>query len=248
MTTIEADAAKALLPDLTPEAELALLARVLFREGYDDHDVGHITYRQPDDTLLTVPVELGWNEVTASDIIRIDGDGNKLEGKWSAPPAILLHLEFHRVRPGVNVTVHQHPRFTTIWSAAGRMPPVYDQRAATLPDKDIVFYDDYRGVVEELEAARHAIGAMGNARCAILRNHGSFVVGDSIAQAYSNSMALEWRARQAWMAEAIGAANTVPEIGRSSIERTMARFNWTTPYSWEWAARRELGPVPPVLS
>ena len=248
MSTIEERVRRPLLPDLSPHAELALLARVLFREGYDDHDVGHITYRQADDTLLTVPVELGWNEVTASDIVRIDLDGRKVEGEWNAPPAIVLHLEFHRARPGVEVTVHQHPRFTTIWSAAGRMPGVYDQRAATLPDSDIVFYDDYRGVVEEVAAARHAVEAMGEARCAILRNHGCFVVGETIAQAYSNAMALEWRSRQAWMAEAIGATNEVPEIGRRSIEGVMERYAWTTPWSWEWAARRELGPPPDVLS
>ena len=40
------------LPPLTPQAEVALLARMLHREGYDDHLAGHITYRQPDGTLL----------------------------------------------------------------------------------------------------------------------------------------------------------------------------------------------------
>jgi len=107
--------------DLTPQEEVALLGRILYREGYNDHASGHITYRQPDDTFLALPMEFGWNEACASDVIRIDIDGNLLEGKWSVPPAIGVHLEYHRAKPGRMVTVHQHPEYATIWSAAGRI-------------------------------------------------------------------------------------------------------------------------------
>ena len=44
-----------LLPALTPKQELALLCRVLFREGYDDHIAGHITFRLDDGTMLSTP-------------------------------------------------------------------------------------------------------------------------------------------------------------------------------------------------
>ena len=63
------------IPKLSARAELALLARILWREGYDDHQVGHMTFREPDGTYLALPLELGWNEVRASDVLRIDGDG-----------------------------------------------------------------------------------------------------------------------------------------------------------------------------
>src|ERR1700736_1776211 len=99
------------LPELTPAAEVALLARMLHREGYDDHLAGHITYRQPDGTLLVNPFGLTWDEITASDIMRIDLDGNVLDGPWTVTPAIPLHLELHRARPDIAVAVHNHPRF-----------------------------------------------------------------------------------------------------------------------------------------
>jgi ribulose-5-phosphate 4-epimerase/fuculose-1-phosphate aldolase len=44
------------LPDISPKAEVALLARTLWREGYDDHLAGHITSKQPDGTLLCNPL------------------------------------------------------------------------------------------------------------------------------------------------------------------------------------------------
>src|ERR1700722_10773491 len=137
---------------LTPQAELALLARTLYTIGYDDGtNNGHLTYRQPGDTFLTLPDGLGWNEVRASDVIRIDIDGNTVEGENDARPPIILHLEFHRARPGSNVTVHHHPRFATVWSAAGRIPPAYDQVSAWVPEEEMVLYDDYEGGVRLTE-------------------------------------------------------------------------------------------------
>jgi L-fuculose-phosphate aldolase len=236
-----------LIPELTPQAEIALLGRALYREGFDDHSAGHITYRQPDDTLLALPLELGWNEVKASDIIRMDLDGKKLEGRWSAPLAIGVHLEYHRVHPDCTVTVHQHPKFATIWSTAGRLPGVYDQRSAHLPDADYALYDDYDGLFEDEASCRRAVQAMGDARCVLLRNHGVMVVGDSIAQAYATSVTLEWRCRQAWYAAAIEGAGEVPGYGRAAIESVVASRGGVIPCFWEWAVRRELGPAGSVL-
>jgi ribulose-5-phosphate 4-epimerase/fuculose-1-phosphate aldolase len=62
------------LPELTPAQELALLARCLFSEGYDDHLAGYITHRQPDGTFLVNPFGLTWDELRASDVMRMDAD------------------------------------------------------------------------------------------------------------------------------------------------------------------------------
>ncbi len=55
MTTVDTRLSPHRLPELSAHAELALLARILWREGYDDHQVGHMTYRQPDGTYLALP-------------------------------------------------------------------------------------------------------------------------------------------------------------------------------------------------
>ena len=52
-----------LLPELTPEEEIVLLARTLWREGYNDHLAGHITYNLGDGTLLCNPWLLTWDEI-----------------------------------------------------------------------------------------------------------------------------------------------------------------------------------------
>lgn len=232
------------LPPLTPHAEVALLCRTLFAEGYDDHLAGHITSRQPDGTLLVNPWGLTWDEVRASDILRIDPEGNLVEGRWTVTPAIPLHLELHRARPDVAVAVHNHPRWGTIWADARRVPAVYDQTSAMVPG-DPALYAEFEGSVNLTENARACVEALGDARMALLANHGVFVVGADIAQAHHRAVVLEWRCRQAWHVEAIGGGVPMdPEVNR----RFAAPFDHVSfPGLWEAMCRRELRRDPGIL-
>ena len=232
------------LPELSGQAEVALLCRTLFREGYDDHLAGHITSRQPDGTLLVNPWGLTWDEVRASDILRIDVEGNLLEGRWTVTPAIALHVELHRARPDVAVAVHNHPRWGTIWADLRRVPPVYDQTSAMVPE-DPALYSEFGGSVDNTENARACVEALGDARMALLANHGVFVVGKDIAQAHHRAVILEWRCRQAWHVEAIGGGVPLdPEVNR----RFAAPFDYVSfPGLWEAMCRRELRHDPAIL-
>jgi L-fuculose-phosphate aldolase len=68
-----------LTPPLSPRAELALLCRLLFAEGYDDHIAGHVTLKQADGTILCNPWELAWDELKASDVITLDESGKVID-------------------------------------------------------------------------------------------------------------------------------------------------------------------------
>ena len=78
-------------------------------------------------TLLTNPWYLLWDEFGPDDVVRIDIDGNVLEGRWPAAPGVHLHLAMHRVRDDVGVSIHNHPRWVTVWADARRIPGVLDQ-------------------------------------------------------------------------------------------------------------------------
>lgn len=232
------------LPELTPEAEVALLARTLHREGYDDHLAGHITYRQPDGTLLVNPFALPWDELRPSDIMRIDLDGNVLAGPWTVTPAITLHLELHRARPETVVALHNHPRWGTIFADLRRVPGVYDQTAAMMPG-DPALYDEYDGSVDSVANARKCVEALGDARCALLANHGVLVVGKDIQQAHHRAVVLEWRCRQAWHVESVGGGAA---MRHDVVKRFAAPFDQVSfPGLWEAMVRRELRADPGLL-
>ena len=169
-------------PELTPAQELALLARILSREGYNDHLAGHITYRQPDGTFLVNPYGLVWGELQASDIMSMDEEGNLLGGKWTITPAIAVHLELHRTRQ-VTIALHNHPEYGTLWADIGRAPEVYDQTGAFTNAK-VAVYSEYEGAVDQVSNARAVVDAMGDAEIALLAHHGVLIVGESVRQLY----------------------------------------------------------------
>ena len=165
-----------LAPDLTDREQIVLLARALWHEGYDDHLAGHITVNQGDGTLLCNPWLLTWAEFGPEDVIRIDLDGNVLEGDWPAPLGIPLHLELHKARPGIGWALHHHSRWGTVWSDMKRVPPIHDQTGAG-GGGQLVLVDEYDGGVSNVDAAAKAVALMGDAELALLAHHGVFVLG-----------------------------------------------------------------------
>lgn len=222
-----------LLPPLEPRDEVVLLARALWREGYDDHLAGHITYRQDDGTFLTNPWFLLWDEFGPEDVIRIDIDGNVVEGSWPSAPGAALHLALHRARPDVHIAVHNHPQWATAYANLRRIPDCYDQSSA-LGGGRIVVVDEYRGGVQDTDNATAAVAAMGDADIALLAGHGVFVLGDSVRQVHQRAVALEMRARHAWLVEQGGGSTPVPDDVQAMLGR--AEFHGF----WEAMARREL--------
>ncbi|GJM36953.1 MAG: hypothetical protein DHS20C19_03200 [Acidimicrobiales bacterium] len=237
---VTGDRADRALPPLSPRVEVALLARALFRQGYNDFNTGHMTYRQRDDTFLVLDSGVGWNEQRPSDVVSVDADGNRLEGAGEVTPAIILHLEYHKLHEDCIWTVHQHPEYATIWAAAGRIPSVYSQRGASLLE-DIGLYEEYEGGVDEWPAANAAARAIGEKKAVLLRNHGVFVAGSDVAQVFSRCVALENRCRVAWRVEALGGGMEMPEPAqRSLLAVNRDRFGFRSPGLWEWAVRQEL--------
>ena len=115
--------AEKLVPDLTPREELVVLARALWREGYNDHLAGHITVNLGDGTLLCNPWLLTWAELRPSQVLRIDLDGRVVEGDWPVPLGIPLHLELHKAASGRGMGRAQPPALRHRVGRPGRGAP-----------------------------------------------------------------------------------------------------------------------------
>lgn len=227
---------------ITPKVLLALLARMLFREGYDEHLAGHISFVQPDDTLLVTPFGRAWDEVRGSDIVTIDRAGQVIGGPQEAvTPAITLHLALHLERPGTRVVVHHHPQWATIWAAKGEVPPAYDQLSSLIHEDRIAVVSEFSGPVDGWDAATKNVTAMGQSDCALLGNHGVLVVGNSIEEAHFRAVCLEWRAKQAWRVAAIGGGSPMPVAQRQLLANKFDRnLGGTIPHLFPAMIRREI--------
>lgn len=235
--------AEALLPELTPQQELTILARTLWREGYDDHLAGHITMRRPDGNLWCSPWLLTWEEFRPADVIVIDLEGDLVEGDWPVPLGIPIHLALHHHRHEVGVAVHAHPRYGTVWADSGRLPGLFDQSSA-LGGGSLVFVDEYDGAGDDLGIAERTVRAMGSADMAILANHGVLVTGTNIRAAHQRAVALEQRCRNAWHVEALWGGKELA----TDLQETMLRAHGASLTGfWEAAARQVLRDEPSLL-
>jgi ribulose-5-phosphate 4-epimerase/fuculose-1-phosphate aldolase len=238
--------AEKLMPDLTPREELVVLARALWRDGYNDHLAGHITYNLGDGTLLCNPWLLLWKEIRPRDVIRIDLDGNVVEGDWPVPLGIPLHLALHRARPGVQVAMHNHPMYGTVWSDMREVPPVMDQSSSLGGGGDLVLVEEYDGAVNDPNAAAKAVAAMGDGELALLAGHGVFVLGSTFRAVYQRAVALEQRCEHAWRVRAAGGPMKSPVPDWFLARSRQSDGNGFIGF-WEAAVRDELRRDPALL-
>lgn len=235
--------ARPLLPELSPKAQVALMCHMLHREGWDDHIAGHISYRQPDSTILTNPWELAWDEVTASDIVTLDSAGNNLDSDWNTTPAIGLHLQLHAAREDAQVVIHNHPHWSGIWANLKQSPPVHDQAGAYC-GVHLPVYDEYAGTLEDGSACESAVEALGSANWALLANHGSLVVARDLRQAHLRAITLEWRSKRAYEVKLAGGAEPLAD---AMVEQIAIADANGFPFLWEAMARRALRNNPSIL-
>ncbi len=225
-----------LLPELSEKAQVALTCRMLFQEGWNDHIAGHITFRQDNGNVLTNPWELAWDEITASDIVTLNSEGEVIDGDWNVTPAIGLHMQMHELRPDVHVVIHNHPHYSGLWANMHRVPPVYDQTGAYV-DGPLPLYNEYEGTFEDEDRTMAAARALGDAKWALLANHGSLVVGKDLRQAHLRAITLEWRSQRAYEIELAGGGTPLTDEQVAAAALPDANG---FPFLWEAMARREL--------
>lgn len=231
----------------SPQLELALLARALWRAGYNDETRGHITYRQPDGTVLMNRYGPTWAELRPEDVVAIDKQGRPAEIDTLITPAVRIHLAMHARRPDVRVVVHHHSEYGTVWAGARQVPPVYDQNGAYIGPDDLLLYDEYTGSFDNQAAAERTAAAVGTADYVLLGNHGVMVCATEIWQAYWRAYLLEWRCRLAWRVKAMGESSPMPQAAQMALRSNLVGAGAKNVLPWDAAARRELSASPDLI-
>jgi L-ribulose-5-phosphate 4-epimerase len=183
------------LPDLSPREELVLLARTLWREGYNDHLAGHITVNLGDGTLLCNPWLLPGRSC-APQVLRIDLDGAWSRGTGrsrSASRSTSSCTSCATTWGGPCTTTRSSARSGPTWAGCPLLRP-----ELALGGGELVVVDEYDGPVNDASSARSAVEKMGDASMALLAGHGVFVLGGSARAVHQRAVALEQRCQHAW--------------------------------------------------
>lgn len=164
---------------------LAAAFRIFGRFGFSEGVAGHITARDPEhpDCFWVNPFGLDFSLVRVSDLLLVDHTGNVVEGDHAVnQAAFAIHSQVHAARPEAVAAAHAHSLYGKAFSATGRLLAPLTQDACAFHG-DHALFDDYTGVVLDVEEGKRIAAALGGAKAVILRNHGLLTVGGSVDEA-----------------------------------------------------------------
>ncbi|RYF79371.1 MAG: class II aldolase/adducin family protein [Comamonadaceae bacterium] len=173
--------------------DLAACYRLVALYGWSDLVFTHISARipGPDHHFLINPYGLMFDEITASSLVKVDMNCNKLiDSPYPVNPAgFVIHSAIHEVREDVQCVLHTHTRAGIAVSAQkGGVLPISQQSTFVLAS---LAYHGYEGVAIRDDEKARLQADMGGATYMMLRNHGLLTVGKSIADAFLSMYVFE---------------------------------------------------------
>jgi ribulose-5-phosphate 4-epimerase/fuculose-1-phosphate aldolase len=176
-------------PSRDLRVDLAAAYRLAVVHGFHEGICNHLTLALPGqaDRFLVIPYGLHWAEVTASNLIVVDGRGTTIEGEGRIEATALhIHGPVHRARADTACVLHTHmPYATALASLADPRLIMATQNAFEFHGR-IAYDEDYAGIaLDDAEGDRLA-RTLGRKDVLLMANHGVLVVGPSVADAYND--------------------------------------------------------------
>ena len=195
--------------------DLAACYRLVAAYGWSDLVFTHISARipGPEHHFLINPYGLMFDEITASSLVKVDQQCNKLiDSPFPVNPAgFVIHSAVHEAREDAGCVIHTHTRAGVAVSAqAAGVLPISQQSTFVLGS---LAYHAYEGVAFRDEEKPRLQADLGEANFLMLRNHGLLTVGKTIADAFLSMYTFENTCRIQIDAQAGGALTEVnPQI------------------------------------
>ncbi|MEB8338486.1 class II aldolase/adducin family protein [Streptomyces endophyticus] len=179
--------------ELRLRRELAAVYRLVAHFRMTDLIFTHISQRLPgpDNHFLINPYGLLFEEITASNLVKIDLDGNAVEPSPHPvnPAGFMIHSAIHKARPDAHCVLHTHTKAgCAVAAQQGGLLPV-NQMSMEFHNR--VGYHDYEGVALNFDEQKRLVEDLGTQPALILRNHGLLTVGESAKQAFLRMYYLE---------------------------------------------------------
>jgi ribulose-5-phosphate 4-epimerase/fuculose-1-phosphate aldolase len=224
--------------------DLAACYRLFARFGFTDLIYNHITAKVPgpEHHFLINGYGLMYDEITASSLHKIDIDGNyvlRSPGNFEVNPAgYIIHSAIHSGRDDAGCVIHTHSRAASAVAAmeCGLLP--LSQSAMFFYGEHS--YHDFEGSAVNPEERARLVADLGSNNVMFLRNHGTLVVGRTVAHAFLQAYQLENACRIQVDAMAAGKLVTPPAEVCATVPPLFNNPRFSSGASLEWAAMRRM--------
>jgi ribulose-5-phosphate 4-epimerase/fuculose-1-phosphate aldolase len=200
--------------------QLAACYQLFDHMGWAEGIFNHISLRVPgpEHHYLLNPFGLNYNEVTASNLIKVDVTGRLVEtGPYGGNPAgFALHGIIHERRPDAHCVIHTHS--TPVLAVACKADGLrFDNFYSAMLDGR-VGYHAFEGITVRMDEGPRMAASLGDKDFLVLRNHGVAVLGRDLPSAFQNYWTLQ-RACEVQLAASSMTGDDViltPEVRRQS--------------------------------
>ncbi|SDI41099.1 class II aldolase/adducin family protein [Alloyangia pacifica] len=188
----------ALSPDVHHlRRDLAAAYRLIALEGMDDGIYTHISARLPDGPggekrFLLNPFGLRFDEVTAANLVTVDETGAVIDDPYGAgvnAAGFTIHSAVHMARHDAVCVLHTHTVAGVAVSSVKEGLLSLNQWSAQFHDR--IAYHAYEGIALDLAERERIVADLGEKQVMLLRNHGTLLLGRSVAEAVKLALNLE---------------------------------------------------------
>ncbi|APE29045.1 class II aldolase/adducin family protein [Aurantiacibacter gangjinensis] len=173
--------------------DLAAAYRLVALYGWDDLIFTHLSARVPgpDHHFLINPYDMMFEEITASSLVKIDGEGQPVipTDHPVNPAGFVIHSALHMNCENAHAVMHLH---TPDGQAVSAMADGLMEHTQTgMIARSDIAYHDYEGIATDTEERERLVADMGDKHAMILRNHGTLTIGKSVAECFLRLYFLE---------------------------------------------------------
>lgn len=200
------------------------IGKRIYTNGFVAANDGNITVKLNEKEYLTTPTGISKGYLTPEMIVKVDENGETLEGTYKPSSEVKVHLRVYAEREDVGAVVHAHPPYATTF-AVGHIPLdsyILPEAVYALGAVPVVPYAQ----PSTQELADGLIPYLPYYDAFILENHGTVTVGTDLIKAYYKTETLEYNAKITYMTRLINKSNELP---REEIDKLLASFKKNNP-------------------
>lgn len=198
-----------LIPSSDAE-EILKIGHALLQEGLVVGTTGNVSVRSQDTGgIMITPSGVPYPDLQPEDLVLVDENGQRLEGRLRPSSEVMLHTAIYRRRQDVNGIIHTHSPFASVFAVNRKeIPPVLDEVAQLIGGSVQVAEYAPPGTPE---LADFAVSALRDRQAVLLANHGMVGVGRNLKEALVVCQVVEKAAQVYLLAKLTGNPYTFSE-------------------------------------
>ncbi len=202
--------------DFEIQKEICEIGRRMYKNGFVAANDGNITVKVRENEIWATPTGVSKGYMTSDMLIKVDSNGNVIQGTWKPSSELKMHLRVYKERPDIGAVVHAHPPTATGFAVAGISLDKYTTPEAILTFGKVPLVPYGTPSTDEIPDAVSKYLQHNDAF--LLENHGALTVGCDLMDAYFKMETIEISTKISLVARLLGGER---ELNSEQLEKLL---------------------------